>query len=79
MAFSALRLGSRLGGQIEVQFVVGLTKQKLNPLAPMVPLFALLLKESASIVKSMRILDANVKFKRLLTLFAADAKKIKRF
>ena len=52
--------------------------RSVNPLAPMVPRSGLVLKENASVVESVRNLDAKCEVQGF-ALFAADAKKIKQF
>ena len=47
----------------------------LNPLAPMVPLSGLVLKENASVVKSVRNLDAKCVVQGSTCTFCSSCKK----
>ena len=57
-----------------VKFIVYNIFLSVNPLAPMVLLSGLVLKENASVVGSMKNLDAKCEVQGSLALFAPNAK-----
>ena len=62
-----------LPGAIEGQLRMLL--DKINPLAPMVPLSGLVLNENAFVVESMRNLDAKCEIQRSAYIFCSGCKK----